>query len=126
MINIIKLFIKILSFISLFDKELTMSVNPWSTGDCVVSDSSKYSIFMLVQSTVPVIAIRNGNSIIGFSVIKLSDSNGQNIRTFQAVANGDIWTMTGGAHALVHNPSSTHGSGLDQSITAIRGLVPLS
>ena len=126
MINIIKLFIQILNFISLFNKDLTMSVNPWSTGDCVVANSSKYSIFVLMQSTVPVIAVRYNNSIVGFSVIKLSDSYGQNIRTFQAVANGDTWTMTGGAHALAHNASSTHGSGLDQSITAIRGLVPLS
>ena len=124
MINIIKLFIKILSFISLFDRELTMSVTPWSSGNCTITDSSKYAAFIITVNSYPIIAIRDGDLISGFSVT--ASASLENIRSFSARTNGDIWTLSY-SYSLRHTASGSHNAMEDSttySISKVVGLVP--
>lgn len=124
MIDIIKLFEKILTFISLFNKELDMTVSPWTSGNCEVTNSSKYSVFIIIQNGEPIIAIRNDNDIIGFSV-SIATGNSEYVKAFKATTNSDTWTLSY-SNQLTHTASSSHDAGTSQSVTKIIGLIPLA
>ena len=112
MINIIKLFEKILTFISLFNKELDMTTSSWTSGTCTVTNSSKYSVFIIIQNNEPIIATRYNNLIKGSSVSE------NYAVAFQATDNEEVWTLS---YAKQVSPSS-----VSQSVTKIIGLIPFA
>ena len=119
---------KILERLSLFDAPLVTGAN-WSSGALTVPGSAKYRAFELVQAGASVVAFRYGNSIRGFALSGNATSGNYNqyIRAFGASVNWstEVWTLEW-AKQLSHVTSSGyHTSGTTQSITEIRGLIPL-
>lgn len=112
----------IFAFCSLFGRELTMSVSSWSSGNCTVTNSSKYLAYILMQDGYPIIAVRDGTRIVGTNV---TQSNGtQYVRTFSATTSDDVWTMAW-ARQLTHNATGNHSGNTGQAITKVVGLVPI-
>lgn len=114
-------------------RELPMSVNPWSSGDCVVDGASEYLIYIVIQRYTngtnnyddSLIVTRNtDNGYLYGSLLTGSVNNlNQTSRTFSAIAHGDVWTMRF-ANQLLHTASSTHDAGQNCSIVKIIGAIP--
>ena len=123
MLNLKKMLFKILSSFGMFGKEL-WSGSDWSSGSKTIPDSDKYLAFIIVQSQNPIIAIRDGNIVNGFSITSSATPNTQYIRSFRAtVSNSTTWTI-GWVNQLNHNANGNHNAGASQSITKIIGLIP--
>lgn len=119
----------LLKRLALYDKSLSMSVASWTTGNCTVTNSSKYRVFEIVQGGASCIAIRYGNDVRGFAISGNSSSGNYNqyIRAFGATVNWstEVWTMSWAKQLSHVTTSSYHTSGAEQAVTEIRGLIPL-
>lgn len=120
-------------FVNTFGRELEMSVNPWSSGECVVTGSDDYMVFLIVQrhGTTPGVyedpmigCLHNGYIWASLATGNEDSTNyTQTIRTFSARTNGDTWTMRF-AKEVSHRAGSDHGAGSDDYIVKIIGLIP--
>lgn len=128
MLNIKKTLKNILKFLALWNQELTMSNQNWSSGNCTVTNSSKYCVFLVSQANSDVLVYKNpeGTYVEGSKASGNATSGNYNqyIRTFNASVSGDVWTLNW-AKQLTHSTSSTyHTSGTTQAITRVVGLIP--
>ena len=119
----------LLKRLALYDQSLSMSVASWTTGNCTVTNSSKYRVFEVVQGGASCIAIRYGNSVRGFAISGNASSGNYNqyVRAFGASVNWstEVWTMEWAKQLSHVTTSSYHTSGAEQAVTEIRGLIPL-
>lgn len=123
MINIIELFKQILTFIKYFNKELTMSTTPWSTGNCTITNISKYMLVMFIDN--------NNNFLIGLNydgIIRAFNVTGTSnfyTRILSANCSGDVCTMEYSAQ-LTHYVSGNHSDLTATSIIKCIGLIPIA
>lgn len=115
--------------LKLFDQQLEMSVNPWTSGSCTVVGSNKYRMFMGVVnsggSSFPMLIVRLNTALIG-DVIYTNTTAGsynQYSMSLRATISGDVWTMQA-ARQITHVGTGNHGGGLDLTVTSIRGMIP--
>lgn len=123
MINIIELFKQILTFITYFNKELSMSSATWSSGDCTITNISRYMLVMFIDNSDNyLIGINYDGTIRAFSVTGTTSFYTQ---VLYATCNGDTCTLTGAAQ-LTHTASSNHSASTALSIKKCIGLIPIA
>ena len=114
----------------MMNRQLEMSVNPWSSGTCSITGISNYDVIKVIQGgEQPLIGLRRqGTSATQafyylFSIIPTSASHytkGGIITT-----NGDSCTFNKNIVVLNHAPNSNHGAlGGAEAIIKVIGLIP--
>ncbi len=116
--------------VSLFDQQLTMSRTPWSSGECTVTNSSKYRAFMGVVgpsggNSFPILIIRLNTQLVGYNIFTNTTAGNYNQYTmsFRAMIDGEVWTMQA-ARQITHVGTGNHGGTTDLVVNSIRGLIP--
>lgn len=119
----------IVDIFNMFNKDLAMSNTNWTSGSCTITDSSKYSLFLVSQANSDILVHKNpaGTYVEGCKISGNSANGNYNqyARVFAASVSGDVWTLQW-AKQLTHSTSSTyHTSGTTQAITRVVGLIPI-
>lgn len=120
----------LLNKVRLFDQQLTMSVHPWGSGVCTVTDSGKYRAFMGVvsasgDSSFPILILRLNTQLVGYNVFTNTTAGNYNQYTmsFRATIDGEDWTMQA-CRQITHVGTGQHGGTTDLVVNSIRGLIP--
>lgn len=114
-------------------RELDMSVNPWSSGECEVTGANDYLLFIIVQrhgdtpgvGEQAMLGLQNNGYVWASNISTTANTKDQYIRTFSAQTSGDTWTMRW-CEELNHQAGTTHAAGSDDSIVKVIGLIPRS
>lgn len=111
------------AIINPFGKNLTLSNSNWTSGNCTVSGSSKYLVFLVYIGDQMCLAYRSDSHIYGYGA---SAASGGTVweRSLDISVNGDVWTYNY-TSVIGHFPSSNHSSAITGSkIAKVIGLVP--
>ena len=104
----------------------TLWTGSWASGSNTIPDADKYRAFIVINSNIPMIAVRGGGNLIyGFNTA-CSSNQTQYVKVvrFDVDANDPTkWTLVY-ANQLNHVYSSNHSAGTTFNVEKIIGLIP--